>query len=143
VKCGAKRRRVVSLSLPSQGLTGVLSPAVGNLSSLRLLNLSSNWFITGGIPASHGCLHRLQALDLSNNAFSAAAEEAIYEVVAEPQEPQGQAPQQEDRGELAQGPAHPSSEQQTQGPQDVDFCPCCVKFIRRDAEGWQVIERDP
>ena len=46
---------------------------------------------------------------------AAAAEEVIYEVVAEPQEPQGQAPQQEDRGELAQVPAHPSSEQQTQG----------------------------
>ena len=23
---------------------------------------------------------------------------------------------------------------------DVDFCPCCVKFIRRDAEGWEVVE---
>jgi len=46
VKCGAKRRRVVSLSLPSQGLTGVLSPAVGNLSSLRL-------------PTRLGCLHCL------------------------------------------------------------------------------------
>jgi len=46
---------------------------------------------------------------------AANAKEIVYEVVAEPQEPQGQAPQQEDRGELAQGPAHPSSEQQTQG----------------------------
>ena len=44
-----------------------------------------------------------------------AAEEVVYEVVAEPQEPQGQAPQQEVRGELAQGPADPSAEQQTQG----------------------------
>ena len=42
----------------------------------------------------------------------AAAEEIVYEVVAEPQ---GPAPQQEVRGELAQGPAHPSVEQQTQG----------------------------
>ena len=32
----------------------------------------------------------------------AAAEEVVYEVVAEPQEPQGQALQQEDREELAQ-----------------------------------------
>ena len=39
----------------------------------------------------------------------------MYEVVAEPQEPQGQAPQQEVRGELAQGPADPSAEQQMQG----------------------------
>jgi len=36
-------------------------------------------------------------------------------VVAEPQEPQGQAPQQEDRGEQVQGPSHPSTEPQTQG----------------------------
>ena len=42
----------------------------------------------------------------------AAAEEVMYEVVAEPH---GPAPQQEVRGELAQGPAHPSVEQQTQG----------------------------
>ena len=31
-----------------------------------------------------------------------AAEEVVYEVVAEPQEPQGQAPQEEVRGESAQ-----------------------------------------
>ena len=46
---------------------------------------------------------------------AAAAEEVVYEVVAEPQEPQGQAPQQEIREESAQGPADPSTEQQTQG----------------------------
>ena len=47
--------------------------------------------------------------------IDAAAEGVVYEVVAEPQKPQGQAPQQEDRGESAQGPTHPSVEQQTQG----------------------------
>ena len=26
------------------------------------------------------------------------------------------------------------------GHTDVDFCPCCIKFIRRDAEGWKVVE---
>ena len=46
---------------------------------------------------------------------AAAAKEVIYEVVAEPREPQGQAMQQEDRGEPAQGPIHSSTEQQTQG----------------------------
>ena len=46
---------------------------------------------------------------------AAAAEEIVYEVVAEPQEPQGQAPLQEVRGESAQGPVDPSTEQQTQG----------------------------
>ena len=45
----------------------------------------------------------------------AAAEEVVYKVVAEPQEPQGQALQQEDRGESAKGPSHPSTEPQTQG----------------------------
>ena len=44
-----------------------------------------------------------------------AAEEVVYQVVAEPQGPQGQAPQQEVREELAQGPADPSAEQQIQG----------------------------
>ena len=47
--------------------------------------------------------------------IDAAAEGIVYEVVAEPQEPQGQVPQQEDRGEQAQGSSHPSTEQQTQG----------------------------
>ena len=42
---------------------------------------------------------------------AAATEEIVYEVVAEPQ---GQALQQEDREESAQGPANPSAEQQTQ-----------------------------
>ena len=50
---------------------------------------------------------------------AAAAEEVVYEVVAEPQEPQGQAPQQEAREESAQGPAHPSSEQQLEGKAPV------------------------
>ena len=45
---------------------------------------------------------------------AAAAEEVVYEVVAEPHELQGQAPQQEIREESTQGPADPSTEQQTQ-----------------------------
>ena len=47
--------------------------------------------------------------------IDAAAEGVVYEVVAEPQEPQGQAPQQEGHEGSAQGPSHPSTEQQTQG----------------------------
>ena len=41
---------------------------------------------------------------------AAAAEEVVYEVVAEPPEPQGQALQEEVRGESAQGPVDPSVE---------------------------------
>ena len=49
------------------------------------------------------------------HSVAAAVEEVVYEVVAEPQEPQGQALQEEVRGESAQGPTLPSVEQQTQG----------------------------
>ena len=45
----------------------------------------------------------------------AAAEEVIYEVVAEPPEPLEQAQQEERRENQAKGPVDPSAEQQTQG----------------------------
>ena len=51
---------------------------------------------------------------------AAAAEEVVCEVVTEPHEPQGQAPQQEIREESAQGPVDP--EQQSQGkPQCMSY----------------------
>ena len=52
-----------------------------------------------------------------------AAEEVIYEVVAEPPKPLEQAQQEERRENQAQGPTHPSVEQQTQGK------PRCTSFI--------------
>ncbi|KAM3276044.1 hypothetical protein ACQJBY_044426 [Aegilops geniculata] len=61
--------RVVELSLDGRGLAGALSPALGNLSFLRTLNLSFNR-LHGEIPASLGRLRRLQKLDLSDNSFS-------------------------------------------------------------------------
>ncbi|CAL4977869.1 unnamed protein product [Urochloa decumbens] len=70
VTCGARhRRRVVALRLPSHGLAGVLSPAIGNLSFLRVLDLSYNSF-AGEIPSAIGRLRRLQSLNLSSNAFT-------------------------------------------------------------------------
>jgi hypothetical protein len=39
----------------------------------------------------------------------------VYEVIEEPQEPQEQAPQQEICEHPAQGPVHPSTEQQPEG----------------------------
>ncbi|KAG8046067.1 hypothetical protein GUJ93_ZPchr0008g13738 [Zizania palustris] len=68
VRC-SRHQRVVALSLPSHGLSGTLSPAVGNLSFLRTLNLSFNG-LHGDIPASLGRLRRLGTLDLSFNTFS-------------------------------------------------------------------------
>ncbi|KAF8662934.1 hypothetical protein HU200_055518 [Digitaria exilis] len=64
VRCRGMRRRVVALNLPSQGLTGVLSAAIGNLTSLRTLDLSSNG-LNGDIPASLGRLRHLHSLNLS------------------------------------------------------------------------------
>ena len=46
---------------------------------------------------------------------AAAAEEVVYEVVVEPQEPLGQSQQEERRENPAQGPVHPSTQQQPEG----------------------------
>ncbi|CAL4958207.1 unnamed protein product [Urochloa decumbens] len=69
VGCGRRHRRVVAVRLPSYGLTGTLSPAIGNLTFLRSLNLSYNWF-QGNIPASIGRLASLKMLDLRYNTFN-------------------------------------------------------------------------
>ncbi|CAL5089324.1 unnamed protein product [Urochloa decumbens] len=70
VTCGKKHPcRVVALNLSSQGLTGAISPAIGNLTFLQSLNLSSN-DLQGEIPPSIGSLKRLRNLDLSQNMLS-------------------------------------------------------------------------
>uniref|UniRef100_A0ACD5VB42 Uncharacterized protein n=1 Tax=Avena sativa TaxID=4498 RepID=A0ACD5VB42_AVESA len=70
VTCSHRRpARVVELRLNSSGLTGALSPAIGNLTLLRTLDLSFNW-LNGEIPSSLGRLTRLQRLYLNDNAFS-------------------------------------------------------------------------
>ena len=51
-----------------------------------------------------------------------AAKGAVYEVIAEPQEQQGQVQQEERREHPAQGPAEPSVEQQPEGK------PRCTSF---------------
>ncbi|XP_073142876.1 receptor-like protein 2 [Henckelia pumila] len=66
---GARKPRVTRLSLPGRGLSGILSPVLGNLSFLGHLNLSRN-HLSG--PLSFGFFHdltRLQVLDLSFNGF--------------------------------------------------------------------------
>ncbi|XP_077244192.1 protein NSP-INTERACTING KINASE 3-like [Tasmannia lanceolata] len=59
---------VSALGLPSQSLSGTLSPGIGNLSNLQSVLLQNN-AITGPIPADIGKLGKLQTLDLSNNHF--------------------------------------------------------------------------
>ncbi|XP_057846872.2 LRR receptor-like serine/threonine-protein kinase EFR [Cryptomeria japonica] len=61
--------RVVSLNLTSMGLFGPISPFLGNLSFLRVLDLQNNSF-QGHIPYQLGRLFRLKRLRLSGNQLS-------------------------------------------------------------------------
>ncbi|KAL0918506.1 hypothetical protein M5K25_010515 [Dendrobium thyrsiflorum] len=60
---------VTALGLPSQSLSGTLSPGIGNLTNLQSVLLQNN-AISGLIPPVFGRLEKLQTLDLSNNKFN-------------------------------------------------------------------------
>ncbi|GLT86482.1 hypothetical protein SLE2022_377790 [Rubroshorea leprosula] len=60
---------VYALGLPSQSLSGTLSPMIGNLTNLQTVLLQNN-AISGPIPETIGKLENLKTLDLSNNTFS-------------------------------------------------------------------------
>lgn len=66
VTCGTDGGRVTSLNVTGLGLTGTISPAVGNLTHLERLVLDRNAF-SGAIPASIGILRRLRYLGLCDN----------------------------------------------------------------------------
>ncbi|KAM7500564.1 hypothetical protein LguiA_024978 [Lonicera macranthoides] len=59
---------VISLEMASTGLSGMLSPSIGNLTHLRTMLLQNNQ-VSGPIPAEIGKLSELQTLDLSGNLF--------------------------------------------------------------------------
>ncbi|KAK1613332.1 hypothetical protein QYE76_037080 [Lolium multiflorum] len=70
ITCSKRHRsRVVALDLHSQGLSGTISPAIGNLTFLRTLNLSFNP-LYGKIPPSIGSLRRLEYLGLQGNMIT-------------------------------------------------------------------------
>ncbi|PPS18635.1 hypothetical protein GOBAR_AA01937 [Gossypium barbadense] len=69
VTCGRKHQRVTKLELQSLKLSGSLSPHIGNMSFLRVLNLMDNSFYNQ-IPQSIGGLRRLETLYLTNNSIS-------------------------------------------------------------------------
>ncbi|CAL5396303.1 unnamed protein product [Camellia sinensis] len=60
---------VIGLGTPSQNLSGILSPNIGNLINLQIVLLQNN-NISGRIPPELGRLPKLQTLDLSNNFFT-------------------------------------------------------------------------
>ncbi|XP_059065519.1 putative leucine-rich repeat receptor-like serine/threonine-protein kinase At2g24130 [Cryptomeria japonica] len=69
ITCSSRRQRVVSLNLTGMGLLGPISPFLGNLSFLRVLDLKNNSF-HGHIPYQLGRLFRLRRLRLSFNSLS-------------------------------------------------------------------------
>ncbi|XP_040994347.1 probable LRR receptor-like serine/threonine-protein kinase At3g47570 [Juglans microcarpa x Juglans regia] len=68
VTCGHRHQRVIELRLVSWGLTGSISPFIGNLSFLRILFLQDNRF-SHEIPPQIGGLHQLKILSLYNNSM--------------------------------------------------------------------------
>ncbi|GAB2220169.1 hypothetical protein Drorol1_Dr00007812, partial [Drosera rotundifolia] len=69
IQCSFGRRiRVVSLNLTRLGISGSLSPHIGNLTAITTIMLGNNFF-SGLIPDLHTLKH-LQILDLESNRFS-------------------------------------------------------------------------
>ncbi|KAM7466645.1 hypothetical protein LguiB_014207 [Lonicera macranthoides] len=68
VSCGRLHRRVTFLNLQSSGLSGSLTPYIGNLSFLKELALQNNSF-EGEIPNEIGNFFRLKRLLLYNNSI--------------------------------------------------------------------------
>ncbi|OAY37704.1 probable LRR receptor-like serine/threonine-protein kinase At3g47570 [Manihot esculenta] len=66
ITCSRRHQRVTLMVLGDHNLIGSISPHIGNLSFLRILNLQNNGF-NGRIPQEIGNLLRLQQLNLNNN----------------------------------------------------------------------------
>nr|XP_043637035.1 probable LRR receptor-like serine/threonine-protein kinase At3g47570 [Erigeron canadensis] len=69
IVCGQKHKRVVVLNLWSWGLSGSISPAIGNLSFLRVFLFHNNHF-TGNLPQEVGRLSKLRRLGLNQNSLT-------------------------------------------------------------------------
>ncbi|PWA42834.1 leucine-rich repeat protein [Artemisia annua] len=68
IACGSRHQRVTNFNLSSRGISGSLSPSIGNLSFLKVILLQNN-LLSGEIPPQVGRLIRLKELHLYNNSF--------------------------------------------------------------------------
>ncbi|CAI5516535.1 unnamed protein product [Closterium sp. Naga37s-1] len=68
VGCSA-RGKVRSITLARQGLNGTLSPSLGKLLSLEMLQVPGN-NLTGPVPPELAALPALKAINLANNSFT-------------------------------------------------------------------------
>jgi Leucine-rich repeat (LRR) protein len=69
ITCGPRHQRVVALDLRGKSLGGSISPYIGNLSFLRLVDVRDN-FLYGEIPQDVTHLRWLLRLDISNNLLT-------------------------------------------------------------------------
>ncbi|KAM0005032.1 putative non-specific serine/threonine protein kinase [Helianthus debilis subsp. tardiflorus] len=69
VTCSPRQQRVTHLNLSDGGLIGTLSPSIGNLSFIRVIQLFNNSF-SSEIPPEIGRLFRLRQLRLAYNSFT-------------------------------------------------------------------------
>lgn len=66
IVCNNVSRKVIEIHLNRSSLGGTISPAIGNLSDLKILDLSENFFV-GHIPKELGNLAQLKKLSLYFN----------------------------------------------------------------------------
>ncbi|KAG6498646.1 putative receptor-like protein kinase At3g47110 [Zingiber officinale] len=71
-----RRRVVTAVRLESLGLTGMISPAIADLTFLRVLHLPNNQ-LNGSIPRELGDLHHLRYLNLRSNALEGAIPDTL------------------------------------------------------------------
>jgi len=76
VTCDERHNRVNSLKISNMGLRGTISPNLGNLSFLVILNLSRNSF-SGQFPKEIYRLHRLKVISIAFNEFVGGIPEAL------------------------------------------------------------------
>lgn len=77
VTCDSPRRHVTALDISGFGLTGVLSPDIGQLRSLVNLSVADNSF-SGSVPPQIADIPNLRYLNLSNNYFNQSFPTELY-----------------------------------------------------------------